>query len=78
MDIKYVKQSRHFGSTYVHVRNRDSTYGIQDGREVIIFATSYGRSLAFGGHKYKAYANYLDTGKSVPSPRLDEIIIKVS
>ena len=63
----YVKQTRRFGSCYVRVGDRPN-FGTLDG--ITYSYRSYGRSLQNGGHKYKAYANYSDTGKPVPTKLL--------
>ena len=78
--IGYIKQSRKYGSTYVHVRFRNnfSRFDVfpeaeHGGRKVKLSFCGYGRSLQSGGHKYKAHAYYRDTGKPVPSKKLNEI-----
>ena len=63
----YVLQTRRYGSCYVKVSDR-ANFGTIDG--VTYSFRSYGRSLQNGGHKYKAYANYADTGKPVPTKLL--------
>jgi len=78
--IGYIKQSRKYGSTYVHAQFRNNCFGFDvfpesehGGRKVKLSFCGYGRSLQSGGHKYKAYAYYRDTGKPVPSKKLNEI-----
>ena len=63
----YVRQTRLYGSCYVKVSDR-ANFGTVDG--IAYSFRSYGRSLQNGGHKYKAYANYADTGKPVPTKLL--------
>ena len=63
----YVRQTRRYGSCYVKVGDRPD-FGTIDG--ITYSYTSWGRSLQNGGHKYKAYANYADTGKPVPTKLL--------
>ena len=63
----YVLQTRRYGSCYVKVGDRPN-FGTVDG--IAYSFRSYGRSLQNGGHKYKAYANYADTGKPVPTKLL--------
>ena len=63
----YVLQTRRYGSCYVKVGDRPH-FGTVDG--ITYSFTSWGRSLQSGGHKYKAHANYADTGKPVPSAKL--------
>lgn len=67
-----VKQTRSFGSTYVHAAARQSVMGWQgvtiDGIKYTY--RSYGRSMQAGGHKYKVHAHYTETGKPVPTKDL--------
>ena len=63
----YVLQTRRYGSCYVKVGDRPN-FGTVAG--ITYSYTSYGRSLQSGGHKYKAHANYADTGKPVPTKLL--------
>jgi len=76
--LGYVFETRRFGATYVHSCVRRSVMGWQgaeatlDGRAVRLTFGSYGRSLQAGGHKYKAWARYTDTGKPVPTKALRE------
>ena len=63
----YVLQTRRYGSCYVKAGDRPH-FGTIDG--ITYSYASYGRSLQSGGHKYKAHANYADTGKPVPTKLL--------
>lgn len=78
--IGYVIDTRYFGQTYVHVNVRRSAFrfdgilGEVNGRQVRLTWTGWGRSLQSGGHKYKAHANYTDTGKPVPTKLLRAIV----
>ena len=63
----YVRQTRRYGSCYVRVADRPN-FGTVDG--ITYSFRSWGKSLAYGGHKYKAHANYADTGKPVPTKLL--------
>ena len=63
----YVLQTRRYGSCYVKVGDRPN-FGTVDG--ITYSYTSWGRSLQSGGHKYKAHANYADTGTPVPTKLL--------
>ena len=79
--VGYIKQSRRYGSTYIHADVRKDCMSFDcvpsaevDGRGVKLSFCSYGRSLQSGGHKYKAHAYYRDTGKPVPSKKLNEIV----
>lgn len=71
-------RTRRFGHTYVHAPARaeasaswEALRAKDDDREVIFSYTGWGRSLQVGGHKYKVYARYADSGTPVPSKRLD-------
>ena len=70
-DLSYyralVLQSRRFGSCYLHA-GAPSTYQHDD---ITFRVTGYGRSLAGGGHKYKAYA--MRDGKPVRSTELKNL-----
>ena len=74
--LGYVMETRRYGSTYVHAPVRQSVMGwagaeaTLDGRAVRLTYGSWGRSLQAGGHKYKAWARYTDTGKPVPTKTL--------
>lgn len=63
----YVLQTRRYGSCYVKVGDRPN-FGTVEG--ITYSYASWGRSLQSGGHKYKAYAHYADTGKPVPTKLL--------
>ena len=65
MDISYVLQSRCYGHCYVKVADRHDTEILVNNRAVRLYCTGYDRSLVSGGHKYTAYADYVDTGKPV-------------
>lgn len=77
--VQNVCETRKFGHTYVKAAVRKEVTGY-DGitarigdREVKITFEGYGRSLAYGGHKYKANARFSDTGKPVPSKDIRNI-----
>lgn len=78
--IPYVKETRQFGHTYIHVRIRsqihgwDGLKGSVNGRTVVATFGGYGRSLQVGGHKYKARLWYADDQKPVPSKLIDSIV----
>jgi len=62
--------TRDFGHTYVHAAWRGENYV----HENIVFAwSSWGRSLAGGGHKYKVHARYTTTGEPVPTKILKSL-----
>ena len=71
--VSYVMSTRVYGQCYVHANVRKSMFGFEgiiaqvDGRPCRLTFTGWGRSLAGNGHKYKAHANFCDTGKPVPS-----------
>jgi hypothetical protein len=77
--IRYVRDTRMYGVTYVHASIRRAFYpwegaiGTLDGRLVRATYGSWGRSLQAKGHKYKAWMRFEDTGKPVPTARLREI-----
>jgi hypothetical protein len=79
MLVSNVAQTRRYGSTYVKAAVRADVMGWKgasghvNGREVKITFSGYGRSLQVGGHRYKAYANFADTGKPVPTTQLHTI-----
>jgi len=79
MLVGNVADTRNYGSTYVKAAVRNNVmgwkgvYGHVNGREVKMTFSGYGRSLQVGGHKYKAYANFADTGKPVPTVQLHMI-----
>jgi len=58
-----VKQTRYYGSTYIPIESR---IGLTDGN-IRYSWRYYGRSALGGGHKHKAYAHYIDSGKPVPT-----------
>ena len=78
--LPYVTQTCRFGSTYVHAAVRAAVSGWQgvtgtlDGQQVVATYSGYGRSLAVGGHKYKAHCRYVATGKPVPSKLIASIL----
>ena len=78
--LPYVTQTRRYGSTYVHAAVRASVHGWQGvtgtlhGQQVVATYSGYGRSLAVGGHKYKAHLRFVATGKPVPSRHLASIL----
>ena len=79
--IGYVTATRRGGSTYIHAWVRDNARfafdvapATCDGRDVRLSYCSYGRSWQGGGHKSKAHAVYVDTGKPVPSKFLAQVI----
>lgn len=71
--LPYVRQTRQFGSTYIHAHIRKAVFGWEgiegrlDGERVVATFCGYGRSLENGGHKYKAHLRYVASGKPVPS-----------
>jgi hypothetical protein len=60
-----VLETRRYGKCYLHSKNR-ATVTLLDG-SIEITHGSWGRSLNSGGHKYKVWANYSDSGKPVPT-----------
>jgi hypothetical protein len=78
--LPYVCATRRYGSTYVHAGVRASINGWQgvtgtlDGQAVVATYSGYGRSLAVGGHKYKAHCRYVASGKPVPSKLISAIV----
>ena len=78
--LPYVTQTRRYGSTYVHAGIRKAIHGWQgvegvlNGERVIATYSGYGRSLAVGGHKYKAHLRFVATGKPVASKFISSII----
>jgi hypothetical protein len=79
--IGYVTSTRKFGQTYVHAPVRHASRFCFDvvparigDRAVRLSYSSWGRSWQGGGHKYKAHANWSDTGNPVPSKMLHDII----
>lgn len=78
--LPYVIQTRRYGSTYIHAAIRNAVHGWQgiegilNGERVVATYSGYGRSLAVGGHKYKAYCRYVSTGKPVPSKLINSIL----
>jgi len=63
---RLVKQTRQYGSCYVHSGMRVNLK--IDG--ISFCVTGYGRSLQGGGHKYKVYAYSIETGRPVPTKDL--------
>ena len=78
--IPYVRQTRRYGSTYVHAAVRRAVTGWQgiagtlDGQQVVATFCGFGRSLENGGHKYKAYLRYVASGKPVPSRLISAVL----
>ena len=78
--LPYVRATRAFGHTYVHANIRAAVNGWQgvtgtlDGQAVVATYSGYGRSLAVGGHKYKAHCRYVASGKPVPSKLIASIL----
>jgi len=78
--LPYVRETRQYGHTYVHARIRKATHGWQgvegtlNGERVAATFCGYGRSLAAGGHKYKAHCRYVVNGKPVPSKLINSIL----
>lgn len=76
--LGYVFDTRRYGATYVHACVRQSVMGWRgaeatlDGKPVRLTFGSYGRSLQAGGHKFKAWCRYVETGKPVPTKALRE------
>jgi|694.fasta_scaffold03227_1 hypothetical protein len=76
--IAYVQSTRRYGYCYVHRIVRKSAFSFDGvlgevaGRRVRLTWTGWGRSIQFGGHKYKAHARY-DDGKPVPTKLLRSI-----
>ena len=72
----YVLDTRRFGVTYIHADLRNAHFGwkgievVIDGKTAVIKWSGYGRSLNAGGHKYKAYCNWAEDGRPVPTKRL--------
>jgi hypothetical protein len=80
--IRYVWDTRQFGVTYVHAAIRHAVQpwqgllGTLDGRTVRATYGSWGRSLqSRRGHKFKAWLRFEDTGKPVPTSRLQDVQI---
>jgi hypothetical protein len=78
--IHYVSDTRRFGHTYIHASiRRDYAAGIPctlDGVPCLLTWAGYGRSLlSKRGHKYKAYLNYSDSGKPVPTKQLSRVAL---
>jgi hypothetical protein len=77
--LPYVRDTRQYGSTYVHAAVRNAVHGWQgiegslNGERVVATFCGYGRSLQSGGHKYKAHVRYVATGKPVPSNLINSI-----
>jgi hypothetical protein len=78
--LPYVRETRQYGSTYVHAAVRAAVHGWQgiegslNGERVVATFCGYGRSLQSGGHKYKAHVRYVATGKPVPSNLINSIL----
>jgi hypothetical protein len=68
-----------YGVTYVHAPVRNKLIGCiginakLNEQIVSLTFTSYGRSLQYGGHKYKAHARFVATNKPVPSKQLNQL-----
>ena len=77
--LPYVRETRQFGSTYIHSIIRKSVWGWQglqgtlDGELVVATFGGYGRSLENGGHKYKAHLRYVATGKPVRTKHFSRV-----
>lgn len=69
--------TRQWGHCYVHASKR-ALGGIVQWENILFIHSSWGRSLAGGGHKYKVHARYVETGKPVPTSVLREIKLKNS
>ena len=78
--LGYVRDTRNYGSTYVHAAVRKAIHGWQgvegslNGERVIATFCGYGRSLENGGHKYKAHLRFAVSGKPVPSKLISSIV----
>jgi len=78
--LPYVRDTRNYGHTYVHAAVRKAIFGWQgvegtlNGERVVAAFGGYGRSLQFGGHKYKASLRYVASGKPVPSKFISSIL----
>jgi hypothetical protein len=78
--LPYVRDTRQYGSTYVHAAVRKAVHGWQgiegtlNGERVVATFCGYGRSLQGGGHKYKAHVRYVANGKPVPSKLINSIL----
>lgn len=62
--------TRDFGHTYVHAAWRIASY---TEKGIVFTWSSWGRSLAGGGHKYKVHARYVATGEPVPTKVLKSL-----
>lgn len=79
--IGCIDRNRKFGQCYVAKPVRDAVKERWDAiptahigeRGVRLYWTGWGRSLESGGHKYKSYAVFRDTGKPVASKDLGKI-----
>ena len=69
--LKAALETRRYGSTYIHVGKRIGGFNYKNLR---IFYTSFGKSLQNGGHKFKAYAWYVEDNKPVPSKEIKKMI----
>lgn len=84
--ISYVLATRLYGHCYIHANVRKAMFGFEgitaeiNGRSCRLTWCGWGRSLQSNGHKYKAHANFTDTGKPVPTILLRTItpILEVS
>jgi len=65
--------TRRYGHCYVHVGARPYNGGTTEDGTITFTFTGWGRSLQSGGHKYKVHANYVETGKPVPSTILSTL-----
>lgn len=63
--IASVMATRTWGHTYIHAARRDHARFLH--QDIAFTWRSWGRSLLGGGHKYKAHARYISTGKPVPT-----------
>lgn len=77
--LPYVRDTRNYGSTYVHAAVRKAIHGWKgvegslNGERVVATFCGYGRSLQGGGHKYKAHLRYVANGKPVPSKFINQV-----
>jgi hypothetical protein len=79
--LPYVRATRRYGHTYIHLKIRKETFGhagfvgTLDGELVRATYCGWGRSLQTRkGHKYKAHIRFEKTGKPVPSARLTDVL----
>ena len=71
---RLARVTRQWGHCYVHASKRANGWTSCNYEGITFTYSSYGRSLAGGGHKYKVHARYMATGEPVPTKVLKSLL----